>query len=124
MRCDNKEHTDLGIVERMHQLSVSFTVLTPSPAGCISSNAIQTHIQSMLSPGEPVLMIPVVVISAIFSHFRLQCSPQWKADYTGVQYANLSIRNITNMENILMKILLRNMEAHFLRALYYFDLLT
>ena len=53
-------------------------------------------------------------------------SSKWKADYTGVQYANLAIRNITNMENILDEDTFKKYlgEAHFLRALYYFDLLT
>ncbi len=51
-------------------------------------------------------------------------SGKWQTDYKGVQYANLAIKNIpeVQMDEHDKKVYLG--EVHFLRALYYFDLLT
>lgn len=49
---------------------------------------------------------------------------KWENDYRGVQYANLAIANIPGVQMEQEKKNVYLGESHFLRALYYFDLLT
>ena len=124
-----KEHADLGIVGAYSPIK-SFPIGSDpySPAGCISSNPMtDTYTKYAFAWGtgfDDTGCRYFCNNSATTSYGVF--SNKWLADYTGVQYCNLAIENIVKMEDLLEEETFNNYvgEAHFLRALYYFDLLT
>ena len=124
-----KEHADLGIVGAYSPIKCFPIGSDPySPAGCISSNPMtDTYTKYAFAWGtgfDDTGCRYFCNNSATTSYGVF--SNKWLADYTGVQYCNLAIENIVKMEDLLEEETFNNYvgEAHFLRALYYFDLLT
>lgn len=123
------EHAKLGIVAAYTPMKCFVLGSDPySPAGCISSNAMtDTYTKYAFAWGtgfDDTGCRYFCNNSATTGYGVFQL--KWLADYTGVQYANLAIENITRMKDILSEQDFNNYlgEAHFLRAYYYFDLLT
>ena len=123
------EHADLGMVAAYAPIKAFPIGSDPaSPAGCISSNPLTdsyTIYAFVWGTGFDDTGCRYFCNNSATTSYGV-FSAKWKADYTGVQYANLAIENITKMEDILKEETFNNYlgEAHFLRALYYFDLLT
>ena len=124
-----KEHADLGIVAAYSPIKCFPKGSDPySPAGCISSNAMtDTYTMYAFAWGtgfDDTGCRYFCNNSATTSYGVF--SDKWLADYTGVQYSNLAIENLVKMQDMLDEDTYNNYlgEAHFLRALYYFDLLT
>lgn len=123
------EHADLGMVAAYAPIKAFPIGSDPaSPAGCISSNPLTdsyTIYAFVWGTGFDDTGCRYFCNNSATTSYGV-FSNKWKADYTGVQYANLAIENVTKMENILTEETFNNYlgEAHFLRALYYFDLLT
>ena len=124
-----KEHADLGIVGAYAPVKCFPLGSDPaSPAGCISSNPMtDTYTKYAFAWGtgfDDTGCRYFCSNSATTSYGVF--SNKWKADYTGVQYANLALENLPRLEDKLEPETYNNYlgEAHFLRALYYFDLLT
>lgn len=123
------EHADLGIAAAYSPIKCFPIGSDPaSPAGCISSNPMTdtyTIYAFAWGTGFDDTGCRYFCNNSATTSYGV-FSNKWKADYTGVQYANLAIENIVKMENILREDVFNNYmgEAHFLRALYYFDLLT
>ncbi len=124
-----KEHADLGIVGAYSPIKCfPFGTDPYSPAGCISSNAMTdtyTIYAFAWGTGFDDTGCRYFCNNAATTSYGV-FSNKWLADYTGVQYANLAIENIPRMESVLDEDTYKKYlgEAHFLRALYYFDLLT
>ena len=123
------EHADLGMVAAYSPIK-AFPIGTDpaSPAGCISSNPLTdsyTIYAFVWGTGFDDTGCRYFCNNSATTSYGVFFS-KWKADYTGVQYANLAIENVTKMQNILTEEKFNKYlgEAHFLRALYYFDLLT
>ena len=124
-----KEHADLGIVGAYSPMKCFPLGADPySPAGCISSNAMtDTYTKYAFAWGTGFddtgcryfCNNSATTSYGIFSN-------KWFADYTGVQYCNLALENLPKLQDKLDKDTYDKYvgEAHFLRALYYFDLLT
>lgn len=123
------EHADLGIVGAYSPIKCFPYGSDPySPAGCISSNAMTdtyTIYAFAWGTGFDDTGCRYFCNNSATTGYGV-FSAKWDADYTGVQYANLAIENITRMESLLDGDTFNKYmgEAHFLRALYYFDLLT
>ena len=123
------EHADLGIAAAYSPIKCFKLGTDPaSPAGCISSNPLTdsyTKYAFVWGTGFDDTGCRYFCNNSATTSYGV-FSNKWKADYTGVQYANLAIENIKKMEKILTPENFNNYlgEAHFLRALYYFDLLT
>ena len=123
------EHADLGMVAAYSPIKAFPIGSDPaSPAGCISSNPLTdsyTIYAFVWGTGFDDTGCRYFCNNSATTSYGV-FSSKWKADYTGVQYANLAIANVTKMQNILTEEKFNNYlgEAHFLRALYYFDLLT
>lgn len=123
------EHADLGMAAAYSPIKCFAIGSDPaSPAGCISSNALTdsyTIYAFVWGTGFDDTGCRYFCNNSATTSYGV-FSNKWKADYTGVQYANLAIENVTRMESILRPEIYNNYlgEAHFLRALYYFDLLT
>ena len=123
------EHADLGMVAAYAPIKAFPIGSDPaSPAGCISSNPLTdayTIYAFVWGTGFDDTGCRYFCNNSATTSYGV-FSAKWKADYTGVQYANLAIENVAKMENILKEETFNNYlgEAHFLRALYYFDLLT
>ena len=124
-----EEHAALGIVGAYSPIKCFPYGSDPfSPAGCISSNPMTdayTKYAFAWGTGFDDTGCRYFCNNSATTGYGV-FSAKWYADYTGVQYANLAIANITRMESILREEDFNNYlgEAHFLRALYYFDLLT
>lgn len=124
-----REHADLGIVGAYAPIKCFPYGSDPySPAGCISSNAMTdtyTKYAFAWGTGFDDTGCRYFCNNSATTGYGV-FSAKWRADYNGVQYANLAIQNITRMKDILDDETYEKYlgEAHFLRALYYFDLLT
>ena len=124
-----EEHAALGIVGAYSPIKCFPYGSDPfSPAGCISSNPMTdayTKYAFAWGTGFDDTGCRYFCNNSATTGYGV-FSAKWYADYTGVQYANLAIANITRMESILREEDFNNYigEAHFLQALYYFDLLT
>lgn len=123
------EHADLGIAGAYSPIKCFPVGADPaSPAGCISSNAMtDTYTKYAFAWGtgfDDTGCRYFCNNSATTSYGVF--SSKWLADYTGVQYANLAIENLGRLQDKLDPETYERYvgEAHFLRALYYFDLLT
>lgn len=123
------EHAELGIAGAYSPIKCFPVGSDPaSPAGCISSNAMtDTYTKYAFAWGtgfDDTGCRYFCNNSATTSYGVF--SSKWLADYTGVQYANLAIENLERLEDKLDPETYERYvgEAHFLRALYYFDLLT
>lgn len=123
------EHADLGIAGAYSPIKCFPVGSDPaSPAGCISSNPMtDTYTKYAFAWGtgfDDTGCRYFCNNSATTSYGVF--SSKWLSDYTGVQYANLAIANLPRLENVIdPETYTRYIgEAHFLRALYYFDLLT
>lgn len=124
-----REQADLGIVGAYSPIKCFPMGSDPaSPAGCISSNAMtDTYTKYAFAWGTGFddtgcryfCNNSATTSYGVFLH-------KWNADYTGVQYSNLAIENIDKLKGVLDEDTYGKYmgEAHFLRALYYFDLLT
>lgn len=124
-----KEHADLAITGTYAPIKCFSSGSDPaSPAGCISSNALTdayTKYAFVWGTGFDDTGCRYFCNNSATTSYGV-FSSKWKADYTGVQYANLCIANLPSMQNLLDEETYERYtgEAHFLRALYYFDLLT
>ena len=123
------EHAALGIVGAYSPMKSFSQGADPyNPAGCIASNPVTdayTKYAFAWGTGFDDTGCRYFCNNSATTGYGVFLS-KWKADYTGVQYANLAIENISRMEEILDEDQFNKYlgEAHFLRALYYFDLLT
>lgn len=123
------EHAKLGIVAAYKPMKCFAYGSDPNdPAGCIASNAMTdcyTKYAFAWGTGFDDTGCRYFCNNSATTSYGV-FSNKWLADYTGVQYANLAIENITKMENVLSEEDFNKYlgEAHFLRAIYYFDLLT
>lgn len=123
------EHADLGMAAAYSPIKCFAIGTDPaSPAGCMSSNPLTdsyTIYAFVWGTGFDDTGCRYFCNNSATTSYGV-FSNKWKADYTGVQYANLAIENVTKMENVLTEEKYNSYlgEAHFLRALYYFDLLT
>lgn len=123
-----KEHADLGIVGAYAPIKSMTIAGVANPAGCISTNPMTdayTIYAFAWGTGFDDTGCRYFCNNAATSSYGV-FSNKWLADYTGVQYANLAIENIPKLESVLDEDTYKKYlgEAHFLRALYYFDLLT
>lgn len=124
-----REHADLGVAGAYSPIK-SFAIGSDpySPAGCISSNAMtDTYTKYAFAWGtgfDDTGCRYFCSNSATTSYGVF--SNKWYADYTGVQYCNLALDHLDKMQEILPEDTYSSYlgEIHFLRALYYFDLLT
>ncbi len=112
-----EEHVDLGV-------TAAYSAMTKK--GSYSRNALTdayTEYAFLMSSGFDELGQRYFCYNTATTGYAV-FSTKWQADYLGVQYANLAIENIPNVE---MKEETRDRylaEVRFLRAFYYFDLLT
>lgn len=123
------EHADLGITAAYSPIKCFPSGSDPaSPAGCISSNAmtdVYTKYAFAWGTGFDDTGCRYFCNNSATTGYGV-FSSKWLADYTGVQYANLAIANMDKLKDVLGEEKFNTYlgEAHFLRALYYFDLLT
>ncbi len=112
-----EEHVDLGV-------TAAYSVM--KTRGSYSRNALTdayTQYAFLMTTGFDELGQRYFCYNTATTSYGV-FSTKWECDYLGVQYSNLAIANIPKVE---MDEETRNMrlaEVHFLRALYYFDLLT
>ena len=123
------EHADLGVAGAYSPVKCFQIGSDPyNPAGCISSNAMTdtyTKYAFAWGTGFDDTGCRYFCNNSATTGYGV-FSNKWLADYTGVQYCNLALDNLPRMQNVLKEEVYNNYlgEVHFLRALYYFDLLT
>lgn len=124
-----KEHADLGIAGAYSMLKCTAYNSDPaSPAGCISTNGLTdayTKYAFVWGTGFDDAGCRYFCNNSATTSYGV-FSTKWKMDYTGVQYTNLCIENLPRMKGLLTDEVYARYwgEAHFLRAIFYFDLLT
>ena len=112
-----EEHVDLGV-------TATYSAMTKK--GSYARNALTdayTQYAFLMASGFDELGQRYFCYNTATTGYAV-FSTKWQADYLGVQYANLAIENIPNVE---MNEEVRDTylaEVRFLRAFYYFDLLT
>ena len=112
-----EEHVDLGV-------TAAYSVMTKK--GSYSRNALTdayTEYAFLMASGFDELGQRYFCYNTATTGYAV-FSTKWQADYLGVQYANLAIANIPNVEMKEDKRDTYLAEVRFLRAFYYFDLLT
>ena len=112
-----EEHVDLGV-------TAVYSVL--KTRGNYSRNALTdayTQYAFLMSSGFDELGQRYFCYNTATTGYGV-FSSKWESDYLGIQYANLAIENIPNVQIDAEKRDYSLAEVRFLRALYYFDLLT
>ena len=112
-----EEHVDLGV-------TAVYSVL--KTRGNYSRNALTdayTQYAFLMSSGFDELGQRYFCYNTATTGYGV-FSSKWESDYLGIQYANLAIENIPNVPIDEKKRDYSLAEVRFLRALYYFDLLT